>query len=172
MYNKKICILGERGVGKSCLVQRFLNGSFDDGYEVTIGANIRKARLQVDTDKLQLMLWDIEGQDRSSRRFLDYLKGTSAIFYVVDGTRLQTLDAVLEFRREIESRGSKPVPSIILFNKSDLASDWEVSPAMINDVETDGMFSLLTSAKEGSGVSTAFNLLSRVLIGKTSLVAA
>ena len=49
MYNKKICILGERGVGKSCLLQRFLNGSFDDGYEVTIGANIRKAQLQVDT---------------------------------------------------------------------------------------------------------------------------
>ena len=64
------------------------------------------------------------------------------------------------------------MPSIMLFNKMDLAQDWEISSGMINDVERDGMFSMLSSAKEGSGVKTAFNLLSRVLIGKTTLVAA
>ena len=172
MYNKKICILGERAVGKTCLLRRFVNDRFDSDYAGTIGADIHKIQIRVDTDNLQLMVWDIQGQDRSSRQFFDYLKGASAIVYVVDGTRLPTLDAVLEFRREILGRGSRPVPSIMLFNKSDLRSDWEISSTMINDVEMDGMFSLLTSAREGSGVNTAFYLLSRVLTGKTSLVAA
>lgn len=172
MYNKKICILGDRAVGKTCLLQRFLDDRFQPDYEATVGAAIHKVQIKVDADKLQLMLWDIEGQDRSSRQFFDYLKGASAIVYVVDGTRLQTLDAVLEFRREIHGRGSRPVPSIMLFNKSDLSRDWEISSSTINEVETDGMFSLMTSAREGNGVNTAFHLLSRVLTGKTSLVAA
>ena len=172
MYKKKVCILGERAVGKSCLVRRFKDGSFDAAYQTTAGADIHKIQLQVDADSLQLMLWDIQGQDRSSEEFFDYMKGASAIVYVIDGTRLQSLDAVLEFRQKIEIRGSRPVPSMMLFNKSDLASSWEISSSMINDVELEGMFSLLTSAKEGSGVNTAFDLLSRVLVGKISLVAA
>lgn len=172
MNYKKVCILGTRAVGKSSLIRRFLSGKFSDGYSATVGANIEKIVLDIDTDKVQLMLWDIQGADQAGQVFTHYLKGASAIIYVVDGTRLNTLEAAMEFRKVAENHlGGKP-PSIMLFNKSDLAEHWEISSEMINDVESDGIFALLTSANEGSGVNTAFNLITRVLLGKTSLIAA
>ena len=172
MYNKKICMLGAPAVGKTCLVRRFVGSDCGRDYQATVGANIDKIQLQVDSDRLQLMLWDIQGQERSSRRYFDYLKSASAIVYVVDGTRLETLDVALEFRRRIDDSLVGPLPSIMLFNKSDLSKTWEISPDMINNVEASGIFALLSSAREGTGVNTAFGLLARVLLGKATLVAA
>ncbi len=170
MYYKKVCILGASGVGKSSLIHRFQSGSFSEAYRTDAGAKIEKMIVNVDRDKLQLMLWDIQGEDQVSHRFLNYLKGASAIIYVVDGTRLGTLATAIEFRRETETYFGGVKPSIMLFNKSDLALQWEISPAMISDAESGGIFALLTSCREGSGVNTAFNLISRVLMGKTALM--
>ena len=94
------------------------------------------------------------------------------MIYVVDGTRLDTLGAAIGLRSEIETHLGHSLPSIILFNKSDLADRWEVSHSMINDVEDGGNLSILTSCREGSGVNMAFNLIGRVLLGKSTLVAA
>jgi len=170
MYNKKVCILGASGVGKTSLIQRFRSGEFDEAYQTNVGAKIDKIVVDVDRDKVQLMLWDIQGEDQVSPGFLNYLKGASAIIYVVDGTRLETLATAMEFRRETERYFGGAKPSIMLFNKSDLAKQWEVSPGMISDVETVGLFAILTSCREGSGVNTAFNLITRVMMGKTALM--
>ncbi len=172
MYIKKVCILGPPAVGKSSLIRRFLGKEFSDTYNATTGAEIKKVVLDVDADRVQLMLWDIQGMDAAAPGFTHYLKGASAIIYVVDGTRLETLDRALELRQKTEDYLGSAVPSIILFNKSDLEQHWEISSSMINDVETDGIFAILTSSSEGSGVSMAFNLLARVMLGKSSMVAA
>lgn len=170
MYNKKICILGASGVGKSSLIHRFLTGKFSEAYLANGGAKIDKIVQIVDRDKVQLMLWDIQGEDQTSRGFLNYLKGTSAVIYVVDGTRLETLMAAMEFRLQVQQQLGNAIPSIMLFNKSDQARDWEISSSMISDVESDGIFAILTSCKEDIGVNTAFNLITRVMMGKTSLM--
>ena len=170
MYYKKVCILGARGVGKSSLIRRFLNGNFSEAYRTDTGAKIDKTIVDVDRDKLQLMLWDIQGEDQVSRGFLNYLKGASAIIYVVDGTRLETLPTAMEFRKQTESYFAGVKPSIMLFNKADLAQQWEISPGMISEAEKHGVFTILTSCRKGSGVNTAFNLISRVMMGKTALM--
>ncbi len=172
MYNKKICIVGAGAVGKSSLIKRFLGGDFDQAETATVGAKINKKVLEIEGDKLQLMLWDIEGQSQLSPESMNYFKGASAMVYVVDGTRLHTLGAAIGLRLEIETHLGYSLPSIILFNKSDLAERWEISHNMIIDVEIGGNLSILTSCKEGSGVNMAFGLLGRVLLGKTTLVAA
>lgn len=170
MYNKKICILGASGVGKSSLIYRFLSGKFSEAYLANAGAKIDKVVQTVDRDKVQLMLWDIHGDAQTSSGFLNYLKGASAFIYVVDGTRLETLMSAMEVRQQAEKQLGNAIPGIMLFNKSDLAKDWEISSSMISDVESDGIFAILTSCKEGTGVNTAFNLITRVMMGKTSLV--
>ena len=170
IHSRKVCILGDRAVGKTSLVRRYLKGDFSPEYCATVGARIDKAQLQVDRDKLKLMLWDIQGERDSRRGYNDYLKGASAIIYVVDGTRIDTLETAMEYRQDIESRAGRPLPSILLFNKADLVKNWEISSSMINDAEMDGIIALLTSAREGSGVSTAFNLLAKVVLGKASMV--
>lgn len=170
MYNKKVCILGACGVGKSSLIHRFLNGKFSEALQPNFGARIDKTVQNVDREKVQLMLWDIQGDNQVPHGFVHYLKGASAVIYVVDGTRLNTLETAMEFRQESVRRLGGAIPSIILFNKSDLASNWEISSSMISDVESDGIFAILTSCKEGTGVDTAFNLITRVIMGKTALM--
>ena len=172
MNNKKVCIVGDRAVGKTSLIRRFLTGSYEPSWPATAGARIEKKELDIDGDKLQLMLWDIEGQSELSAESASYLKGASAMIYVVDGTRLETLGTAIGLRLEIETHLGHSLPSIVLFNKSDLAERWEISNAMINDAEVGGNLSILTSSKEGSGVNMAFSLIGRVLLGKTTLVAA
>lgn len=172
MYNKKVCILGARAVGKTSLIKRFLGDEFSEGYSATVGAEIKKFEADVDREKVRVMLWDIQGEDWATEGFTNYLKGASAIIYVVDGTRLQTLDSALELKLIAETRIDNAVPSIMLFNKSDLAKRWEISPSTINNVESNGIFSILTSSREGTGVNMAFNLITRVMLGKSSMIAA
>lgn len=170
MYNKKVCILGARGVGKTSLVQHFLSGKFNEAQQTSAGASIDKIVVDVDHDKVQLMLWDIQGEDRVSSGFLNYLKSASAMIYVVDGTRLETLLTAKEYRTEAERQLGRAIPGIMLFNKSDLAKDWEISSSMISDIDSDRIFAILTSCKEGTGINTAFNLITRVMLGKTALM--
>ena len=172
MYSKKVCILGAPAVGKSSLIRRFLGAEFSETYHATTGADIKKVVLELEADKVQLMLWDIQGMDESAHGFTHYLKGAAAIIYVVDGTQLETLDRALELRQKSTDYLGSAVPSIMLFNKSDLAQHWEISSSMINDVEADSIFAILTSSRDGCGVDTAFNLIARVMLGKSSLVAA
>ncbi len=172
MYYKKVCIVGAAAVGKTSLVRRFLDSDFNPVEGATAGAAINKKVLEIEGDKLQLMLWDIEGQSELSPESKNYFKGASAMIYVVDGTRLDTLSTAIKLRLEIENHLGRSLPSIVLFNKSDLADRWQISHGMINDAEVGGNLSILTSCKEGSGVNMAFNLIGRVLLGKSTLVAA
>lgn len=170
MYYKKVCLLGAREVGKTSLVQRYLKGDFNAVYQTEPGTRIDKSVIDVDRDKVHLMLWDIQGENQVSGRCLNYVSGASAMVYVVDGTRLETLPIALEYRCVVESHIGRSIPSIMLFNKSDLAAGWEISSSLISDLESDGIFALLTSCREGSGVGTAFDLITRVMMGKTALM--
>lgn len=172
MYRKKVCILGASGTGKSCLVQRFLRGNFDADLVTTMGAKIDELVVDVDRHKVQLMIWDIRGGDQLLPGFVNYIKNASAIIYVADGTRPQTLAMAIEYRRQAEAYLGSAIPGILLINKSDLARQWKITPGMISEAETNGIFALLTSCCEGSGADTALNLITRVIMGKTTLLPA
>jgi small GTP-binding protein len=170
MYRKKICILGAAGTGKSCLVRRFLRRDSEEDRATAKGAKNDKLDVEVDRHKVQLMLWDIRGGDHVLPGFVNYIKGASAIIYVADGTRLETLAMAMEYRRQADAYLGNTIPGIMLFNKSDLARQWKITPGMISDAETNGIFALLTSCCEDSGINTAFNLITRVMMGKTTLL--
>lgn len=163
MTQKKICTLGTSSVGKSSLVARFVKGIFSENYLTTIGVKIDKKSVSLKSQKVDLLIWDLNGEDRFQKLSMNYLRGTSGYLLVIDGTRRGTLDAAIALHHKAQATlGS--VPFVVLINKIDMKDEWEIEEADISDLQSRGWTIMETSAKTGSGVEKAFTHLARKLL--------
>ena len=87
MIQKKVCMIGASGVGKTSLVAKFVHSIFSEKYLTTVGVKIDKKTVKVGDDDVMLMLWDLAGDDDFQRLQTSYLRGTSGFLLVADGTR-------------------------------------------------------------------------------------
>jgi len=158
MLQKKICLLGAFGVGKTSLVRRYVDTIFSDTYLTTVGVKIDKKMVTVGAEELALILWDIAGEDEVAAVRVTYLRGAAGYLLVVDGTRPETLDTAESIQRRIVAELGQ-VPFFVLLNKSDLQEDWALPPARIEALEAEGWMFHRTSAKTGIGVEEAFREL-------------
>ena len=146
-------MLGAYAVGKTSLVRRFVEDRFSERYVTTIGVKITKRELVLDGTHITLMLWDLHGDDAFQTVQMSYLRGSSGLLFVADGTRPETLDQVSELKaRATEALGA--VPSLLLRNKSDLALATGADLPEFGEARP-------TSAKTGDGVEAAFAELAR-----------
>ena len=163
MKRKKICILGAFAVGKTSLVQRFVKSIFSDKYLTTLGVKIDKKSLVIDGKGVELILWDLAGEDEFVQLRLSYLRGSSGFLLVVDGTRPDSLDTALAMREKAENEVGK-VPVLLLINKVDLADQWRIDTGAVARLEEQGLRVFETSAKTGQGVEDAFHALGTELL--------
>jgi hypothetical protein len=165
VIQKKICMVGVFGTGKTSLVQRFVYSKFSEKYHSTVGVKIDRKEVVVSATEVNLLLWDLAGQDKFQNIQASYLRGSSGIFYVVDGTRRETLTDLGDLRALVrETLG--PVPCVVAFNKADLADEWQIADAEIYALGGEGRHVLRTSARSGAGVDEAFLwLAARMLKG-------
>ncbi|HXA09976.1 MAG TPA: Rab family GTPase [Chthoniobacterales bacterium] len=160
MIQKKVCLLGTSGVGKTSLVAQFVHSMFSDKYLTTVGVKIDKKTLPVDDTEVMLVIWDLAGDDDFQRLQTSYLRGTSGYLLVADGTRRVTLDQALELQKRVaETLGATPF--VLALNKADLAPQWEVDEAQISALAAQNFTIIKTSAKEGAGVEESFAHLAR-----------
>jgi small GTP-binding protein len=163
MIKKKICMLGAFAVGKTSLVQRFVKSIFSDKYLTTVGVKIDKKTVNIKDREVDLILWDIYGEDEFQKVQTSYLRGASGYFLVADGTRPDTLNTVFGLRKMAEETIGA-VPFILVFNKYDLKDDWLIDDRTMENMSRDGFMVLKTSAKTGLGVEQAFlDLAGRIL---------
>lgn len=159
----KVCLIGATAVGKSSLVERFVRSIFSDRYRTTIGVKIESRRVRVDDDDLDLVLWDISGEDEFQNVQTSYLRGASGYLLVVDGTRRETLDvAVTLSARARDVVGSAPF--VVVLNKADLVATWAVAPRDLESLKRDGWVVVEASAKTGAGVEAAFDALAGLIV--------
>src|SRR6187431_2669285 len=158
MLQKKICMLGGFGVGKTSLVSRFVTSIFSDTYLTTIGVKIDKKSIAVDAHEMTLMLWDIYGQDEFQTVRDSYLRGASGYLLVADGTRHATLETAAALQQKAESVVGR-VPFLLLLNKADLIREWQVDEQALMRLVDRGWTVVKTSAKTGAGVEGAFTKL-------------
>lgn len=163
MTQKKICMLGAFGVGKTSLVARFVSSVFSDKYLTTVGVKVDKKVVQVGGEDLTLMLWDIYGQDEFQSVRTSYLRGASGYLLVADGTRMQTL-AVARSLRQTAAGAVGSVPFVLVLNKADLEAEWEVDARTLMKIADEGWPIIRTSAKTGVGVEEAFLKLAHDMV--------
>ncbi len=163
MLQKKVCMLGAFGVGKTSLVSRFVTSIFSDKYLTTVGVKIEKKLVQVDGRDLNLILWDIQGEDDFYKVRTSYFRGASGALLVADGTRKATLETAVRLQDALEAAAG-PVPFVLLLNKSDLSEEWEISDEAIEPLARKGWAVLRTSAKTGQEVDEAFRRLARSML--------
>jgi small GTP-binding protein len=155
MLQKKVCMLGAFGVGKTSLVSRFVRSIFSEKYLTTVGVKIDKKTMSVGSEEMTLMLWDIYGEDGFQTVRESYLRGASGYLLVADGTRHATLDTATSLQQKATSVVGR-VPFLLLLNKSDLNTEWEVDERALWKLAEQGWSVLMTSAKTGAGVEEAF----------------
>jgi hypothetical protein len=161
MLKKKICMVGHFGVGKTSLVQRYVQTIYDDRYLTTVGVKVDKKELTVKSGPMTLMLWDIAGRDDLADVNLNHLRGASGYILVVDGCRAVTLATAVQLQQRIQQL-TGPIPFVVALNKVDLAQQWEVKRS---DVQALGWTMFDTSAKFGVGVEEVFLGLAERLTG-------
>ena len=162
MIQKKVCMVGLYGTGKTSLVQRFVHSLFSERYLSTVGVKIDRKPVELDGTSLTLILWDLAGRDGHEDITTTYLRGTHAILYVADGTRRETCDQLPELRALVREAAGE-VPEVLALNKSDLKERWAISGD--DEQALASAWDLVrTSAKTGDGVEDAFQRLARATL--------
>ncbi len=155
MIKKKVCMLGAFAVGKTSLVQQFVNSIFSEKYHTTIGVKIDQKKMNLENKEVNLLLWDIHGEDDYQKVKSSYLKGSSGYILVADGTRHNTLDVARDLKK-LADNSIGELPHVLLINKSDLTEEWDFGDNDIDHLKSEGWTVFTTSAKTGHNVEEAF----------------
>lgn len=167
MSKYKVCMLGAFAVGKTSLVQRYVHSMFSDRYQTTLGVKIDKKNLQLDGRSVELILWDLAGEDEFINVRSSYLRGSAGGVLVADGTRAETLNIVFELKDKLYQEVGE-VPVILIINKSDLRDSWSIDSTDIEKLREQGWQVIETSAMDSSNVDMAFESLAGQLLAAAS----
>lgn len=160
---KKICLIGDFGVGKTSVVARFVDHTFSDKYLSTFGVTI-KTKLIEQNPAIKLVIWDIAGNDIVTATNSKYLRGADGFLLVVDGTRPVTALTGMRLREEVR-RECGEIPAVCLMNKSDLTDEWRLGDAHEIALRAGCTSAYRTSAKTGANVDQSFLDLAGAVCG-------
>ncbi|MGH1364530.1 MAG: Rab family GTPase [Calditrichia bacterium] len=162
LLQKKICMLGIFGVGKTSLTRRFVHDMFDDKYLSTIGVKVSQKLLPpVDAGngeckQFNFMIWDIEGIENPSPAIRNYLIGSQGAIIICDLTREESIEAIPATIHLFHQTCPDGVV-VLAGNKCDLLEDFTKPAKRLQEIadETNSS-SYLTSAKNGQNVEQVF----------------
>ncbi|XP_072112316.1 RAB33B, member RAS oncogene family a isoform X1 [Mobula birostris] len=146
----KIIVIGDSGVGKTCLTYRFCAGRFPDKTEATIGVDFREKTVEIDGEKIKIQLWDTAGQERFRKSMVQhYYRNVHAVVFVYDVTNpvsFQSLPAWIEECKQHSLGGE--IPRILVGNKCDLKDSTKIKTDLAQKfADTQNMPLFETSAK-------------------------
>ncbi|MBM4247919.1 MAG: GTP-binding protein [Euryarchaeota archaeon] len=167
---KKVCLIGDPGVGKTSLIRRFVLDQFSDDYLSTIGAKVTKKEKLIDIKEhdlrvhLNLMIWDVAGQKEYQQFHEMYLKGMEGVLAVCDLSRRNTFERLKDSLRLVEKHAGS-IPVVFMLNKADLVDLPALDLREVNALASQrGIPVLPTSAKTGQNVESSFSKLTMMII--------
>ncbi|CAH8469539.1 unnamed protein product [Heterobilharzia americana] len=161
-YLFKLLLIGDSGVGKSCLLLRFADETYSETYISTIGVDFKIRTIDLDGKVVKLQIWDTAGQERFRTITASYYRGAQGIIIVYDITDNQTFSNVTSWLQEIGRYSNSKVSRLLVGNKCDLTSRRAVETSVAKSFASEHQMPFLeTSAKDATNVEDAFMEMAR-----------
>ncbi len=158
----KIVIIGDAAVGKTSLINRFVEDKFSEDYRATLGANIVRKDVNLDNARVRLIMWDLAGQEKYRVVRSMYFQGCQGALLVYDVTRYNTLESInnkwlKDYKKHVKKKGAY----ILIGNKTDLKDQIAIPTEKGKELATKIKASdfIETSARLGENIEEAFSLL-------------
>jgi len=156
-YLFKLLLIGDSGVGKSCLLLRFADDTYTESYISTIGVDFKIRTIQLEGKVIKLQIWDTAGQERFRTITSSYYRGAHGIIVVYDVTDQVSFNNVKQWMQEIQRYACDSVCRLLVGNKSDLVEKKMVDFNTAKEyAESMSIPFLETSAKNATNVEQAF----------------
>mmetsp|Transcript_5014 Transcript_5014/g.10126 ORF Transcript_5014/g.10126 Transcript_5014/m.10126 type:complete len:211 (-) Transcript_5014:892-1524(-) len=156
-YLFKFIIIGDTGVGKSCLLLQFTDKRFTPIHDLTIGVEFGARIVSVEDKQLKLQIWDTAGQESFRSITRSYYRGAAGALLVYDITRKETFEHLLSWLEDARAHSNSNMTIILVGNKSDLDHRREVPRESGEQFAKEhGLLFLETSAKNNTNVEEAF----------------
>ncbi|XP_066149588.1 ras-related protein Rab-38-like [Euwallacea fornicatus] len=167
--NFKLVVIGDFGVGKTSIINRYTDGEFSSSYKVTIGADFAVKTLEWDEEtRINLHMWDIAGHERFGSLTGIFYRHSVGAALVFDLTRPDTFKSIekwiLDLRKKVSLPGGQPIPTILLANKGDITT--QTIPLDINEfcIAHNIIAWFITSAKNNIQIDEAMLRLSNIVL--------
>lgn len=123
----KLLMIGDSGVGKTCLLLRYANDSFSPTFITTIGIDFKIKNVDIDGTRIKLQIWDTAGQERFRTITTSYFRGAQGILLVYDVTDRRSFESIRNWISQIQQHADVHVNKILVGNKCDITQDKVVS---------------------------------------------
>lgn len=160
----KLLLIGDSGVGKSCLLLRFSDDSFTTSFITTIGIDFKIKTIELDGKRIKLQIWDTAGQERFRTITTAYYRGAMGILLVYDVTDEQSFANIRNWIRNIEQHAADNVDKVLIGNKCDMVNDKVVETAKGKALADEyGVKFFETSAKMNTNVTESFTSIAKAI---------
>jgi len=170
----KLILIGDSGVGKSCLLLRFTEDSFQKTFVSTIGVDFKSRTIELEGKKIKLQIWDTAGQERFSTITGSYYRGAHGIIVVYDVTNQESFENVKRWLEVIDREAPiRDVTKLIVGNKCDLLTQKVVDSRTAQKyADSVGIPLIEASAKTSTNTEELFLIIARAELKKRSPQAA
>ena len=164
----KLIIIGDTGVGKSCLMKRVMDDEFKTEHQVTIGVEFGSYGLRLEDKIVKMQIWDTAGQESYKSVTRIFYRGAHCVFLTYDVTRRETFDSLEEWHREVRQHAADDVLVYLVGNKAEMEDASEVpfdaAKELAKTLSVSKCFE--TSAKTGQAVEDVFSCAGKDIFSK------
>ena len=154
-----IITLGESSVGKSSIINRYVENNFDYNFVSTLGVDFRKKNININGEDIRLKIWDTAGQEKFRSIQKQYYRNSDGILLVFDVTKFETFNVLEEWINSIKNQTSNDIIVVLVGNKIDL-NNKVISDDDIKNFANDNKFKyFLTSAATGKNINEVFDYI-------------